>query len=320
MILVAAVPLVAIIVLAIIVLACNYAALLRGLYASKTRNLPKGIVLSSEDLTAHADILRSQRALPPAKLGKMVQPTLTNEAPSHRGVEVVLAEEAKRSVYVFDANLTKTYVVVELQNCPKGPPLLPPGPSDEGRWSPPEDQYMHLGMYLIHFMRHLRQQDWSDRILSHIDGKGLVRYQAAVPEQDWRELWDALLKPFQAQRTAYRGSYRTKKAPELFFGVIARFSPIESTPPPSTPSTEDQPSLESSTSPPSSGIQMPEDAAEWLEFWGHQDLPQQRTFIEFASNLDQAAFGRRSASAPDLSLPVLQDECLPLPAERNFRV
>jgi hypothetical protein len=72
-------------------------------------------------------------------------------------------------------------------------------------------------------MGQLQGEDWSDRIFTKLNGQILVRYQAAVREDHWRKLWEALLKPFAAQRTAYRGVYRTRRAPDLFFGVNARF-------------------------------------------------------------------------------------------------
>ena len=33
------------------------------------------------------------------------------------------------------------------------------------------------------------------------------------------------MKPFAAQRTAYRGFYQSRKAPDLFFGTDVRFAP-----------------------------------------------------------------------------------------------
>lgn len=141
-------------------------------------------------------------------------------------------------------------------------------------------------------MERLRQQDWSSRILMRLDGKALAPYQAAVLEEHWRELWESLLKPFAAQRTAYRGAYKTKRAPDLFFGVLARFPTRAEA---GEDATTTAPSSESG--PGNGGIPLPA-AAEWLEFWSRQNLPQQRTFIDFAAAGAEFQRQRRSESAP----------------------
>ena len=41
--------------------------------------------------------------------------------------------------------------------------------------------------------------------------------------EDWRRVWDVLLKPFATQRMEYRRLWRTSNAPDLFFGVEPRF-------------------------------------------------------------------------------------------------
>jgi hypothetical protein len=272
---------------------CNCSVHLRALRGGKERgavDLPKGIIPSLDELAAHVDALRSDGAPDFAKQSRKA----TTELPGHREFEVVLSEEEKRSVYVFDANSAETYVVIELTHCSKGPPLLPLGPSDGERWCPPQDQFIHLATYLTLLMEHLRQEDWSGRILPRLDGKALVRYQAAVPESHWRALWEALLKPFAAQRTAYRGCYKTKRAPDLYFGALARFSDHAEA---GGDAAETAPSSESG--PGNGGIPFSA-AAEWLEFWSRQDLPQQRTFIEFAAAGAefQRLSQRRSVSAP----------------------
>jgi hypothetical protein len=182
-------------------------------------------------------------------------------------------------------------------------------------------------------MRLLHGQDWSARIWQHLDDENLVRYQAAVREEDWRTLWDTLLKPFAAMRLVYRGTYKCRKAPDVFFGVNARF--VQRTDRTSDGSTEpdhgndrtsdesiepshrhdlisdesiepshgndrssDQ-STERSPSGPSDGVPLP-NATEWLDWWSEQDIPQQRTFVEFASDLGSLPLLPRSNSLPDL--------------------
>jgi hypothetical protein len=225
----------------------------------------------------------------------------------HREREVVLFNDQKSSVYVFDGRSTEeTYVIMEVRGCEKGPLLLPPATSDNGgRWSPPEDRYLHLSAYLIKCMSNLQQGDWSDRISMQLNGDILVRYQAAVREDAWRTLWESLLKPFGAQRTAYRGVYRTQKAPDLFFGVNAKFSRRrERTPDITTDNSSEIDNAKAGTSnssePTNEGIPLPA-AATWLEYWSHNDIPTRRTFIEFASDLGHAALPPRSNSSPDLA-------------------
>jgi hypothetical protein len=282
----------------------------------KQPQVPKGIALSADELVAHVHALRSQAMIDSDKKDK---PHLSGSS-CYKEAEVVLFNEQKSSVYVFDGSSPEdTYVILEVRGCEKGPLLLPPANADDGgsRWSPPEDRYLHLAAYLVVCMQRLsgRGEDWSDRISMSLNGEILVRYQAAVREKDWRQLWDGLIKPFGAQRTAYRGVYRTTKAPDLFFGVNAKYSvrksesvrvatPPESiaNPPESTTdnsSERDTGNAPTSTSLSSDGIPLPT-AADWLEFWHEHEIPIRRTFIEFASDFGEVAVPPRSNSSPDL--------------------
>ena len=83
-------------------------------------------------------------------------------------------------------------------------------------------EHFHFANYLRMLLVKLNGEDWGYRIQDNLNNQPLVNYQAAVAEEDWRTVWDALLKPFAEQRTAYRRHYKTKKAPEIFFGVQAR--------------------------------------------------------------------------------------------------
>jgi hypothetical protein len=158
----------------------------------------------------------------------------------------------------------------------------------------------------------LEHEDWSGRVVQELKGKQLVRYQAAVQERYWRRLWDILLKPFAAQRTAYRGYHKAKKAPDLFFGVNARFADVTegTTIEGSTTNGHDTELGQSSSAEDAEmneGVPLPA-AAEWLDFWSQQDFPQRWTFIEFASNLGEVNLPRRSRSFPDLSRPAASED------------
>jgi hypothetical protein len=172
------------------------------------------------------------------------------------------------------------------------------------RWVPPDDRYMQLSTYLALAMKRLTGKDWSQRILPHMSGNYLVRYQAAVREEHWRELWDVLMKPFNEQRSEYRRQHATHRAPDMFFGAKARICQPEKAPDATPDACEQDASTAASEGKQedeaSDGIPLP-GAAEWLEFWQQTEIPSQRTFIEFASHLSETGMPRRSASQPDLS-------------------
>jgi hypothetical protein len=268
--------------------------------------LPKGIVLSPDELTAHVEALRSQGEVEREKQGHHGKQHMGGSS-GYKEVEVVFFNEQKSSVYVFDgSSRDETYVVLEVRGCEKGPLLLPPEISDSGgRWSSPEDRYLHLATYLVTCMSRLNLGDWSDRITMELNGEILVRYQAAVREKDWHKLWEDLMKPFATQRTAYRGVYRTQKAPDLFFGVSAKITNnSRKSETPTEVLTDNSSERDNARVPPSSssneGIPLPT-AADWVDYWHQQNIPTRRTFIEFASDLGQAALPPRSNSSPDLS-------------------
>lgn len=232
-----------------------------------------------------------------------------------REYEVDISDGGKASLYVFDSNDdTKTYVVIELQKCPKGPPLLPIKDAEgEIRWERSREPYLHLATYLAIAMKRLTGEDWSMRIQPHLRGNYLVRYQAVVPEDHWRDVWDALMKPFAAQRTEYRKQNGGNKAPELFFGVKARaieddpFEEMDMNDDDSTVATDESGTKRAVTKGDgaitgSDGVPLPS-AADWLEHWRHSEIPHQRTFVDFAMHLNQTELLQRSSSSPDLSLP-----------------
>ena len=163
------------------------------------------------------------------------------------------------------------------------------------------------------------EEDWSDRISSNLNGVTLMRYQAVVKENAWRKLWDALLKPVEVMRTVYRGIYKHRKAPDILFGTNARFhtdakdTSSSNTPEKSSEHGRDREvDVDETTDELSQSVQgnvgIPcLSAAEWLDYWSHQEIPQRRTFIDlnddFGSNTAQITSPgqmTRSTSLPDL--------------------
>jgi hypothetical protein len=303
-------------------------SLLLGYWFRGREKLPSGIVLSPAELVAHVDELRV--------IGRVVD-SLQHDPPASkcsgpRQVDAVIFNDQKSRIHVFDGDTAdEIYVIIEVRGCTKGPLLLPPQSSDGSMlWRPPEHIHIPLSIYLVQCLLLLEQEDWSGRVVQELKGKQLVRYQAAVQERYWRRLWDILLKPFAAQRTAYRGYHKAKKAPDLFFGVNARFADVVTegtTIEGSTTNGHDDvtegTTIEGSTTnghdtelgqsssaedaEMNEGVPLPA-AAEWLEFWSQQDFPQRWTFIEFASNLGEVNLPRRSRSFPDLSRPAASED------------
>jgi hypothetical protein len=240
----------------------------------------------------------------------------------------------KAVVYVSGASDDEqTYVICEVRGCTAGPPLLP-GKNEDGtyRWTSPGDPYMHFAMYLAMAMTRLTGKDWSTRVLPYLNGSYLVRYQAALKEEDWREVWDTLLKPFTQQRTIYRRFRKSARAPDIFFGVKAKlcdpsdledgdpsnYAPsatgtatsgpeVQVTPEGTALTSEDEvtPDItpdvttdDGSESTKSVGIGLPR-AAVWLDYWQNAEIPQYNTFVDFAAELDETGFFPRSNSMPD---------------------
>jgi hypothetical protein len=225
--------------------------------------------------------------------------------------------------------------VIQVRHCRSGPPLLPTYDADGSlSWVVSADPYLRFDTYLAITLERLTGKSWSHRISQHLHDVKLVNYQAVVKQEDWRELWDTLMKPFGEQRMAYRHIHRVPAGPDIYFGVEAKpsFAPENQKPGKTelTESTGDQAdaSLERvdltscneettassgsarSSSPeinPSGpfkdqqgdGIQLPK-AADWLDFWQNTGIPQQRTFVDFAQHVNEREF-RRTMSLPDLA-------------------
>jgi hypothetical protein len=209
----------------ILLFAARYVFKKGKLYAIYTA--PKGTAIFSDEYANKVPFDKSS-----VSLGRVIGGTsheTTDEMVSRlKEHEVAISGEQKGCVYVFAGrdgfDEDETYVVLQLRHCRCGPPLLPAVQADTGfsSWVEPADQYMHFSIYLAMTMERLTGENWSRRILPHIRNTYLVRYQAAVHQEDWRKVWDTLLKPFGEQQTMYRKHYRTKTAPEILFGVEAK--------------------------------------------------------------------------------------------------
>lgn len=282
--------------------------------------LPKGIVLTSDDLAELGKSTTpsvSTAATAPGSAKRLEGKELTGEWSGVREDLVVTAGEEKVSRYVFTSTSVfstntseESYVVLELRGCKGGPALVPIRDGDgELQWVQPHDRYMPVSTYLAMVMKVVLNENWAFKVLPHLNGVYLVRYQAAVREQDWRKLWDALSKPFAAMRTTYRRHYRVNKAPDMFFGVTAKSINDRVTETLEDPQNENgeeqdgsQEATEASTEKAASSDGVPfSGAADWLEFWGAAEIPQQRTFVDFAIPQSDADAPRRSTSLPDLT-------------------
>jgi hypothetical protein len=288
------------------------------------QDLPKGLPLSREELAAQlvgADLEKRAARSKERRAAPTSEKKLSGEWSEWSEFELAFHDDGKQggAVYVFDAPSEERYVVVGVCRCTHGPPLLPGEASGGGlEWTPPDTPELHLATYLATCMRRFSGVDWSDRIASHLNDQPLVFYHAAVKEDHWRELWDTMMKPFAEQRTLYRRIHKTKKAPELFFGVKPRIASREldvstagSTSQTGHASSGDAGASAATTGPSvwetEEGLRLP-GAEAWLEFWRHTDIPTNRTFVDFAQSLTESVFPRRSTSSPDLSNLVVSED------------
>lgn len=185
-------------------------------------------------------------------------------------------------------------VIVEIKRCTHGRPLLPDADSPDGwrKHTVEEARDFELATYL----RRLSTADLG--VVAEIDGQKLRLYQCAVPVEHWQVTWDALVKPFMAQREAYYHAFGRRVAPELFFGVEPRFYDREPHEEPSVPtspgptegSSEGRP-LDRQWTGPTEGS--PEGVP--LDRLWATDLPVRRTFIHFTEAVASSA---RSRSVP----------------------
>lgn len=125
----------------------------------------------------------------------------------------------------------KCYVVLCLQSCSRGPPLLPCSVTSDGvvqadsfiedvkvvnvggfAWVPAQ----HKGFNFTEYLRRLLQAlGLSVQIWDEIDGRRLVPYQACLLGSDWDRVSQSFVETFSAQRAAYRRMHGGKNAPKV---------------------------------------------------------------------------------------------------------
>jgi hypothetical protein len=162
--------------------------------------------------------------------GEMVETTKPHETTDEvasmlKQHEVVILGEQKRIAYCFNSPETderETFIVIQVRHCRRGPPLLPKHNYDGSlSWVVSDDRFMDFATYLATTLEVLTNKSWSTRIFPNLRNVVLVRYQAAVNQEDWHEIFDTLLEPFGEQRMIYRKINKVKTAPDIFFGVRA---------------------------------------------------------------------------------------------------
>jgi hypothetical protein len=296
---------------AIVAIFCTSLVCAKKHYSERAvRNLPKAKTLTQKDLEAHIVNLT-----PMSELKDLKSKKLDGAMSEWTEFEFAYSGESKGSLFVYDSpgDDEAKYIVMMIKRCASGPPLLPIECNGTLTWVEYEGDF-HFAKYLQMALARLKGDDWSRLILTDLNDQRLSWYQAAVAEENWRLVWDALLKPFSEQRSAYRGVHKTRHAPEIFFGVEAKFHDWESSCAESSVSRPRLPSsistsndLPQTSSPLATedeisgykGIEIPT-AADWFEFWGSQPMPRERTFIHFANALSDASFPRRTMSFPDI--------------------
>jgi hypothetical protein len=287
--------------------------------ADAISNVPKGFVLTAEELAQHVKYTNSN-----VSIGKLIDgndPTMVEKTGDLKQHELVISGEEKGCcVYVFDFNgYDETMLVVQVRHCVCGPPLLPKyEPDGSLRWEIAADQYVHFATYLAMAMERLTGEDWSHRILPHLHNTFLVRYQAVIKQEDFQFMWETMLKPFGEQRVCYRRFHKSSKAPDIYFGVEAKPCDPSDMPDDGTGDCKDEnmsttnttsgyttsgsaPTSESGRQKESTdGIILPK-ASVWLDFWQSADIPQNNTFVDFAETVNESGFLRRVHSSPDLA-------------------
>lgn len=108
------------------------------------------------------------------------------------------------------------YVIIEMKGCDRGPPLIPVN----NKWCAPEDCSMPLRAYLVALAD---RNGGAITAVDKIDGRCLPRYQCAVRAEKWQDTWNIVRKSFLEMRSAYRFIRGGKNAPNLWFGMPARF-------------------------------------------------------------------------------------------------
>jgi hypothetical protein len=113
------------------------------------------------------------------------------------------------------------FVVIEMRRKDKGPPLLPV--ADDG-WEPfSSNEPYTLSQYLCELLQRITGTSWDEEVYQQAGSQRLHCWQAAVSAESWKLIFDALVKPYELQRVAYRKFYHCRNAPELYFGTEPRF-------------------------------------------------------------------------------------------------
>lgn len=136
------------------------------------------------------------------------------------------------------------YVILQVQACKRGPPLLPAkdasaqenavvvaaGRQGESssweRYGAVLSGKFRLSAYLACFMRRLQGAPAAE-VFDKVDGKQLVPYQCAMRRESWEAVRDLFTQAFLIQKTAYRRANGGSTAPSFQEAAEARFLPDE---------------------------------------------------------------------------------------------
>mmetsp|Transcript_106088 Transcript_106088/g.342496 ORF Transcript_106088/g.342496 Transcript_106088/m.342496 type:complete len:224 (+) Transcript_106088:526-1197(+) len=130
------------------------------------------------------------------------------------------------------------YVVLCLQSCPRGTPLLPCHLTSDGAvhadsfiqdvssvnvghyaWVPAQQQGFNFPEYLEQLLQVL---GFSAQVYDCLDGRRLVPYHATMLGRDWSRVEESFAKLFREQRSAYRLMHGGKGAPKESFARLFR--------------------------------------------------------------------------------------------------
>mmetsp|Transcript_106893 Transcript_106893/g.300964 ORF Transcript_106893/g.300964 Transcript_106893/m.300964 type:complete len:390 (-) Transcript_106893:30-1199(-) len=131
------------------------------------------------------------------------------------------------------------YVVLCLQSCPRGTPLLPCHLTSDGAvhadgfiqdvnsvnvghyaWVPAQQQGFNFPEYLEQLLQVL---GFSAQVYDCLDGRRLVPYHATMLGRDWSRVEESFAKLFREQRSAYRLMHGGKGAPKVTQVTKPRF-------------------------------------------------------------------------------------------------
>lgn len=127
---------------------------------------------------------------------------------------------------------SRSYVVVTLRRCEKGPPLLPcsdigPNDIDGPKLEWVQAEAYELPMYLRSFLGRIGMSDVE--VYDQLDGRELMHYQAVLEKRSWERAWAALMQHHRwgKMQAAYRHMLGGVTAPQLRAGLAPRFIPLK---------------------------------------------------------------------------------------------